>query len=1362
MSSERDRFVFCLKFTFIAFIIYLNADAIDDVYGQISSTSTILSISTIPTCVSVYGPGTTNTQRLCGSGPNNEVTSVRMNINIGQDNAGAETLVFTAFPFGNTSIPGGAPSLPCDNVPLGQNCTALKSPIFVTWKTYPIAAAYTMRPLAPKVPLAYLSYKAPFVVSDDDQDIGWRGDSDVDQCVFNNNQNQMQCPFMAAGAFVRNKNTPLCAAYNITSPALTCPNDQKDKNCQYACGDAQVEAFLQCGGFIEECSGLNPQTQLSSAGFNQMCSCFPYAMTSQHWNELKQGGMHQTPAGLYLDDGCGLMSSGLLSDPNPNHNNGAGGPMNYPNSAVAMCRHMVNLLKLNDDPVSKRILSNQEPFVTVDPSSICSIYSYAQKANLGCGFPWNSNSGACQGDAGNCYYQHGDTPAYNYFNDYLTCIGNSSGSVPLNDQSCWAGTDPNNRNAQAQCQYPYRFGSLWPLSGLYVADPSQAVGENAYFGVPCVTCRYNYKDSTYMPGNSGNQRKGKLWVEDFRDAWVGAFSNANFDPNSLNSISGLNPTEGSVGFNYYKIANPVTGTDDVYVLSPVWAMQILQSCSPGMTSETCFGSFNQPVDFFTSGSSDPSQSSNIRTQGVEGAVQTGQGRNGMDYTKRGLGTTATWKSCGSDQEDCGFHIKCGTGCDPTYNADLSTTFSATKLAQNVAEIGLAKSITEVGPDCSAFAVSLQGKVFTGVEFEFNYIDQDGNNVTKTMSLTTENIGTGNTVQFLDIGDGVVGQINGDLSPTDQSPPEIGGIAVICGANDIIGVGAGSLNGQFSGDYRSFMQNPWNLLIDFITAMETGGNYPGITGAKQGGCPVPIPSFVTVLQCFSVATACAAPMDLCQAVHDMCSSGAYDCVSNNMKPVVVKSIDQSSYSVNNPDDVTDTQTCSIQKSNDVKGVSWYWLPSQMINAFGTQCGQYGMNSYTFAKDAATQQFMCQHPYSQNAGVPCVPGISENTGVPSPCQAVGDLATFHGQTSNYAATTYGPPNSPKQTTCLSPDQISFIESVQYQKNAYQGGCSNINNGFTNFSQKAFKPAFGLPPRWQITDPQYWISNGYLMSSDTLLNQITLDVTLEISGYGLNAQVINVDGGRFVNSGFGCQLEQNSEGIVNISMQNTGGSVADYIITIDNCTDPSGLLSNPVNLGLTPTTQKVPGVNPGEVVAVSMPINIDALGKVQSLICNFHLSPDAIQTMILSTIAINCNVDGFLQTATVGETGSDGKLLSDPDNQMTGCQGKSVGFGCWMINGGLLSHVVFWTLLAVILIVSISVLVSLVRYNYFYEKGIESSEEYDDLAAKNIELRKAQEEKEAAERLKGEELIRQRGLERNLPVVTEAFARAFNPQQ
>lgn len=1363
------------KIVIISFIIYINLNAIVDVYGQISSTMTVLSTSTIPTCETIYGTDSTNTQRLCGNSPQNEVTSVRLNINVGPSNPGADQLVFTAFPFGNTTIEGSPPSNPCDNVPFGQNCTALKSPITVSWKTYEVAGAYELRPLAYDVPLAYLKYLAPFVVSDDDQDIGWRefdSNGNPAPCKFgaefdSDDLYQVDpCPFMGEAAFIRNENTPTCANLNIFETENTRDNcDVANTKSVCACGAEQVETFLQCGGFIDQCGGVNPATQVENG---YLCSCFPYQTSNlnhanQHWNELKQAGMHDTPAMLYLDEGCSMNGKGLLSKQtkiSPKDTNagaGAGGPLNYPNSAVAACRHMVKLIQLNNDSFTQKFLSNQEPFVKVDPYSICAAYSYASKnSEDGCGFVWSSNSDACTDDSGNCYYNYGITPRYDYIVDPDKCV---SGNVNLYDPACQAGTQSITGGA---CNYFSRFGSLWPLSGLFV--PQSGGGNtlpNGYTttGSPCIPCRYDYASSSFLPGMGGGPRKGKLWVEDFRDSWIGSYYNPELEPGDV--IGSLNPINQTSGFNYYKICKSDGSDCQLYVLAPIFVSNILQSCSPLQSGDTCWESFNQPVDFFASGSSNPAQS-NIRTQGIEETPGTGSSQ-GISYTKRGLATTPYWQDPVTG-DDHGHIEKCATGCDSSYGEAITSTFDIRRLAQDVNEIGIAKGMTQLGPSCTAFAVALQGAVLTGVDFFFNYIDQSGKNVTQTLSLTTTNIGTGNNVQYLQAnGAGVVGKINNDFSPTTTSLPQIGGVAVVCGANAQTNPGA--IFGQFSDNMSTITRNPWSLLTQFITAMEQNNLFPGITGAKNGGCAVPIPSFITVMQCFSPSTACSAPYDLCQAAYTMCENDKFfDCTGNNIKPVQVTiSSDKTTYTVGYPDE-TATQTCTIPKSNDAKGVSWYWLPATMLNAFGTRCGQYGLNTYTFGKDPATEQFICQHPFSEKGGVPCVPGISENTDVPSPCQVIGNLANFHGQTSQYAASAYGKPNSAKRDICLSDAQQNFINSVPgggLDPNQYLAGCSltGDNTGFTNFTQKAQKPGLGLPPRWLITNPQYWISQGYLMSSDVLINEITLDVTLDISGYGLNAQVTTVEGGRFVGVN-GCLLEQDSEGIANLTIQNTGNLPSDYIVKIINCTDPSGLLSNPVNLGTTLTQQTVSGVNPAELRTVEFPIFISALGKVEALVCNFALSPSAIENLTLNTMSLNCNVNGFLQAASIGQTGTDGKLAGDPNNiNDSGCEGSTYGFGCWLINGGLLSKIMFVIIILIALSVSIVIFVNVVKFNYFNARGVESSKQYDELSAKYDNIIKAQEEKEEAERMAVEKKLREQSIKETAPAIAETFANAFS---
>jgi hypothetical protein len=1374
-----------LKIAALFFIVYLNLNAVIKVTGQISSSITVLSTSTIPTCETIYGADSANTQRLCGDNPQDEVTSVRLNINIGPSgDPGADSLVFTAFPFGNTTIDGNPPSNPCDNVPLGQNCTALASPIYVTWKTHEVAGAYEMRRLATDVPLAYLKYLAPFVVSDDDQDIGWvyvKNDNfePTEPCRFGAEFDSdtlyeiTPCPFMGAGAFIRNEATPLCSSLNVFEPIQdksNCEIDKTDNPC--ACGSEQIETFLQCGGFIDQCGGVKPDTQMEN---NYLCSCFPYQTSNKdhanyHWNELKQGGMHETNAMLYLDEGCSKNGVGLLSPTLPavggdtTSDKAAGGVLNYPNSAIAACRHMVKLLQYNNDSISQQMLSNQEPFVTVDPFSICSAYSYAStNSQNGCGFSWNSNTADCGGDSGNCYYNSGDQPRYNHIGngDADVCRG-VNGATAMQDLKCQAGRDYTSGQA---CNYYSRFGSLWPLSGLFVPESSTAepIQPGVYqpTGVPCISCRYDYASSTFLPGTSGLQRKGKLWVEDFRDAWIGAYYNPELEPGDV--IGSLNPINQTSGFNYYKICKSDGSDCQLYVLSPIWVSNILQSCTPLQSGDTCWNSFNQPVDFFASGSSNPAQS-NIRTQGIETPLQETASQTTITYQQRGLATTPWWQDP-ANSNDHGHILKCGPGCDSSYGEAVTSTFDIRRLTQNVNEIGLAKGMTQLGPSCTAFAVSLQGAVVTGVDFYFSYINQSGVNVTQTLSLSTVNVGTGNNVQYLQAnGAGVVGKINNVFSPTTTSLPQIGGVAVVCGANNNVQSDPGAIFGAFSSNPSSFTQNPWSLLTQFITVMEQSNLFPGITGAQKGGCAVPIPSFITLMQCFSPSTACTAPYDLCQAAFRMCENDQYfECSKYGMTPVQVNVKSGETYSVQYPGQSNTLQTCTIPKSHDAKGVSWYWLPSSMLNAFGTKCGQYGMNTYTFGKDPSTEQFICQQSFSEKGGVPCVPGISENTDVPSPCQVVGNLANFHGQTSQYAANAYGKPGSLKRDICLSDAQINFIDNTASggaDPTQYYAGCSlSGDSGFTNFTQNAQKPGLGLPPRWTITNPQYWISNGYLMSSDVLIDKITLDVTIEISGYGLNAQVTTVEGGRFVGTG-GCLLAQDSEGLANLTIQNTGDAPSNYDIKLLQCNDPSGLLSNPINLGATVLMQPVSGVDPGEVRTFDFPIFISSLGKVEAIICDFALVPDAIQNLTLNTISLNCNVEGFLQAASIGQTGTDGKIAGDPnETNDSGCEGSSYGFGCWLINGGLLSKIMFIIIVIIAMSVSIVILVNVVKFNYFNARGVESSKQYDELYVKYDQIIKAQEEKEEAERMAVEKQLREQSIRETAPAIAETFASAFS---
>lgn len=1389
--DERKQVVICFRLAIVVFVLFFIIRLSD---CQQDSSANIISISNIPTCVNVFGDGTDQTQRLCGTtGADQNVADVRLNIQVGQNVVQSDnTLIFTAFPpEGQTTSNLPSQSNPCGNTPIGSNCTVFPSTITITWKTHSVVAGYSLSPIVDGIPLAYILYKAPFYGAEDDEDMNWypqgglkncKGQStaaDKGKCYFgcdteNSELQVTPCMFQGAGAFIRNvdASNTCCTDSSLCANEPPCNTASTDLNsCN--CGSNQVEIFGTCGGFLEECGGSTDNLLIDNVQI-PICSCFPYNVPSSDitsnqrcLRELQIAGVHTTNGHNYLDEGCSSTKdgSGLLTDyyyikqffaggfPVDGY---IGGVSNFPNIASAACRHMSYIVALTqNNNNNQQTLANVQPFVQLDPTSICSSYSYL--GNYGCGPPYDYTVSQDCRDGVSCWFCPNDTPRYSTLDNAPKCTNSGLGFDSSDNSPCHQDykCDNQNTNGCFPCNYFDRFGPAWPLTGQTEIGSGGNTIDPIDNGV-CIVCRADYQNSAYLPGLWGLQRKLKRLIEDWRDSWIGAYNVPDFT-NADNARSGSLPSQQTVGFNYYIIENSA-GEKNIFILQPVWSQELLRTCSPLQSGDTCWSSFNQPPDFFATGSSNSGDPS-IVTQGYE-QVTPVSGEYSSQYFTRGLAITPYWVSpaC-ADGDFCGGHIyRCGHYCDPAFVNGYTSTNNPTRKTKDPKGLAVAKGFTGLAPLSSAFAVSRQAKIITGVDFTISYIDSNGNNVSQILTLTTDNLGGGNSVSYLDAGGtGVVGRINNINTPNGETAPILGGVLVVTGTNGITGVGTGSIWGQLNADPSSISENPWQKLTYLIKLVES--KYPGITGYKQNGCPVPIATFITALQCFSVSTACAAPWDLCQAISQTCSQNTW-CDDHNVKPVVVYVSDTSSrtsqYNVfpNGYDgDLTTIgdsggTTCDIQTSDYVKGVAWYWMQPSTIAAFGPNCGQYGMNPWTFGKDAETQNYICQSSSdSEKLGVPCVPGISENVDIPSPCQILGNFANFHGQTSTEAVSIIA-----GNIGSVTPNNRNNACFTQAQQNLFSSSATAPTSGCnSNFANLASIPTLGLPPTWNYVDPATWVNNNYMLTNN-LDTTVSLDISLFISGYGLNAELTTVDNARFVNQDNLCVIFQNSiAGEANLTVQNIGSSSSEYIVNFINCTDPTGQFTGPLGSS---NTNPIASIDPGQIGAFKVDMSFNALGSLNALRCYFSVSPAAYsESVVLDEMAINCNVAGFLQQANFGEVGNDGLLLNPNKASGDACS-INPGFGCWLIGGSLLAHITFDIFLGCLFI-------STVFFLYVIVKVIIDQNRYEQLTThtrkqeqKLNEIQSVVNKQKQAETLKFQEKLRQESFEKNVPRIANVL--------
>ena len=1319
------------------------------IHAQQTANVDILSVSTVPTCASIFSSAEDQSQ-LCGpNGGDQEVADVLLNINIGEVQPGAASLTFNAFPFPGTTSTTANPTYPCGSTPNGQNCSTFASPITVTWNTKPTVGAYQMKKIVSGIPLSYLLYQSALVVDVDDQEMDWRRapqhyeSNNADACtcslynlnsstVGNPSENEKicsKCVFTANGAFIRGLNRQECL------------NSQNTMDYP-ACGQNQVDLFCSCGGFAQECAqtsescvnyegsaitcgNLWPNNpNLNNLG-NSPCMCFPYNQAdidnSGRINEfnsinLKQGGMHQTNAHNYIDDLCSNAQPLLLND---------NSVLNFNNHALAACRKMAYFIG-NQQGIP---YSQIEPFVKLN--GICSQYL----TTTGCGnqpsFISRVNDKPVDVDNcpidQECYiagFFHAEMP------DYQKCLNQI---IFAEDNSCSRLYNVNNPNYYFDNGSPCRngiidrFGANAPLGSKYTSnDPS--------IGDVCLACRADYLSSGYLPGLYGNQRKCKLWIDDWQECFVGAYENAYFDYSNSDKT-----VESSQGFSYYNIKIPgsPTGATQQFVLQPQWCMEMLGKCNPAASGDTCWSSYNQPTSFFNNPYF-PSQG-NINTQGFEftSAINGPSSGRSLSWTqlRRGLALTPFWTTPVSDSGPSfgnGGHMwRCGHACDPEYANSYTFTTNNIFPTQDPKAIGSVKGMTGVGPLCTAYEVSLQGQLVSEVELNFNYIDANGNTFNQKMTLGTSNIGTGSNFNTLDLnGTGVYGRITNDNSPSTQSLPLLGGVLMVCGVDEDV-QGPGSLNGNLDVTNQGFSSsNPWQNLIWLLQKVEL--LYPGVTGYFQGGCPVPIPTFVTALQCFSASTVCSAPPDLCQAIFNTCDelnnniNLQDDCNNHNIVPYNIQPTPGTS--INNPSSWQAIQpvtknvdaNCDTDASQNSMGAAWYWLPPNDRAAFGKNFGQFGVNPWTDFTDDATGQSICSTSHTVGQGVPGVPGVTSNTNVDPSCSIIGNLARFHGQSSQYSkyfpSITQGYANN-LNSICLSDTQQTLLSNNA----TINLDASCDANYFSTFSAAASQPTVGLPPNWVPSNPQQWVHQNFFMTSEVGSLDITLEVQLLISGYGLNVEVVNVENGNFVADNSQCTLLQNSAaGQANLTIVNTGLQTAEYQITLDSCIDASG-----DNVAVGQPFQIV-SVEGGKYANVQFnSITLAATPGTKSLLCNFDMKPVVNPNILLSTIKVNCVVLGFLQISPVGMVGIDGKLIPTPptatNNLCSGTSGDNTtpAFICWMIYGGWLSHSFFIIFMILLSICAIAILVYSVQSFRYIQAWLDNSRRY------NITMQQLQEQ-------------------------------------
>lgn len=828
-------------------------------------------------------------------------------------------------------------------------------------------------------------------------------------------------------------------------------------------------------------------------------------------------------------------------------------------------------------------------------------------------------------------------------------------------------------------------GANLPLRGDYLPNPA-----NTNSG-PCVTCPASYSDGRYMAGLWGFQRKCYSLMEDWTDSYAVAMR-IPYSGEDAVTAPVLDPDDPQDagrggGLSTWTITNPATGTTQEIPLSQQFSSEFLATCFPGDTGDTCWSSYNRPQDFVVQSTKpgippDPT----INSQGVEGTLANDRGPSMTPWWPSGTGST-------DNGEVEATLVRCGHHC-----ADMPSSSLGGNLNRTTLNAGYVKGMAAVGPFCKAYEVSLQGAVLATITFDIEFTQTDGTRASREIVLSTTSVGQGSSVAYSSAGNGVTARINGVKSASGSASTLLGGVLVTCGTSigTMAGNAAGILNGQL-GPGTQLTTNPWDTLTRALQAVEQlraqqGGSASPYTstGVQDGGCAVPIPPFISALQCFSCATFCTAPWDICGMLQQVCSNPKYGLDCN--VPIDPQSLQGQSTSgtftcrepgpfqnkILNCARPTEGRGGSVASDN--KAAAWYWLPRSSQKAFGTGCGQYGLDYRTFGQSSDEARYICESP---GATVRCVPGFSAgipSEGVKGPCEMVGGLVKFHGQTSRVQSQT-----ARVASTCFTTEQLA----INPLGPGSQGGCDNLGGS------KATPPP-GLPRSWNVGNPNWWVHGTNMYTTPNDDTQLTLDVTLYVNGEALNAETSTISPGHFIAplGNFSCRLQKGDDtGSVPIAVQNTGTLDANYVVTFRGCSGSGSDVTQapgfvPPVIGL--EAGKNNSANPIQFALVA-----PAGASYDAASCSFSLSPEfySVDTAILDQASYSCVLGSVLDNLNAAATGIDNAQLPEPAST---CQSADI----WCIlftNDNIFGRVLFWTLIGVILVFAIWFIVAMVKALY-----------------------------------------------------------------
>jgi hypothetical protein len=471
------------------------------------------------------------------------------------------------------------------------------------------------------------------------------------------------------------------------------------------------------------------------------------------------------------------------------------------------------------------------------------------------------------------------------------------------------------------------------------------------------------------------------------------------------------------------------------------------------------------------------------------------------------------------------------------------------------------------------------------------------------------------------------------------------------------------------------KNPWNTLKQILQAVDAAatkaGSSTGLSGSS--GCAVPIAPFITALQCFRCDTASLAPLDLCIAIQKVCAdphNAAFGCevpidfAVSESTPDGVAAL--ATATCTDPTWTSAKQLDYWSKKKDVfRGTAWYWLDDTALPAFGTECGQYGMDPWAYGKNEAMGQYVCSTP---GAEVPCVPGQSPDSpasDIPTPATVIGDMVQFYGRTSGAAS-------RPQTQVC----------------SAATG---------TNCADTPGVPLpIGVPPEWSRTAPNYWVHGNRLYRLPTDQYEISLDVSLYVNGFALGSDVQEVSPGQFVTNvppgapaAATCGLEKGSaDGTANMYVQNTGTVPASYVVKFTGCVGALG--QKQIDVSADGLSEQFVPVEPGQIRGpVQFSLEVPAGAAYDSCYCSFTLEAAAVPGLVLDEAGYGCVVNQGKRSPRPPGTGINAPNIQEG----TAC--RTSDFWCNIFNGNRLDSVVYWLGMTLLLVGVSLFMYAFIRY-------------------------------------------------------------------